>query len=100
MSIRALCGATFTNMSLNTRTLIVSGCLIAVASLGFAAANDVRLIQAIKARDAAAVRALIKSRVDVNATQGDGATALHWAVHYDDLATVDLLLRAGSRVNL
>jgi uncharacterized protein len=100
VSIRAICGATFTKMSLNTRTLIVSGCLIAVASLGFAAANDLRLIQAIKARDAAAVRALIKSRVDVNATQGDGATALHWAVHYDDLATVDLLLRAGSRVNL
>src|SRR5262249_7822093 len=87
------------NMNLNIKIWIASGCLMAVASLGFAAGDDVRLIQAIKSRDAAAVRALLKAHADVNATQGDGATALHWAVHYDDLETVDLLLRAGSRVN-
>jgi ankyrin repeat protein len=32
----------------------------------------------------------------VNACQADGATALHWAVYRDDLATVDLLLKAGA----
>jgi ankyrin repeat protein len=62
--------------------------------------NDLRLIDAIKNKDTATIRALLKSKVDVNATQGDGSTALHWAVHYDDLATVDLLLRAGARVNV
>jgi ankyrin repeat protein len=64
------------------------------------AASDLRLIDAIKAHDTAAVRALLKARADVNATQGDGTTALHWAVRYDDSAIVDLLLRAGARVNV
>src|SRR5437867_6419323 len=87
-------------MNLRVKTLIAGGYLLVAASLGFAAANDLRLIQAVKAKDAAAVRTLLKSRTGVNASEGDGATALHWAVHYDDLSTVDLLLRAGSRVNV
>jgi ankyrin len=70
------------------------------ASLSFGAGNDLRLIEAIRSRDAAAVRSLVNSRAAVNAAQGDGATALHWAVHYDDAATVDLLLHAGARVNV
>ena len=40
-----------------------------------------------------------RRRLDVNATDADGGTALHWASYRDDLATVDLLLRAGARVN-
>jgi ankyrin repeat protein len=64
-----------------------------------AAGNDLRLIEAVRAKDAAAVRVLLKTPIDVNTPQGDGATALHWAVHYDDLSTVDLLLRAGARAN-
>jgi uncharacterized protein len=74
-------------------------CLLWTASL-LAADKDLRLIQAAKARDTSAVRTLLKSGIDVNLTQGDGATALHWTVHYDDLATTDLLLRAGARVNV
>ena len=35
----------------------------------------------------------------MNAPQADGATALHWAVHWDDLESVDLLVRAGANVN-
>ena len=56
-----------------------------------------RLIKAVRSKDAATVRALIKQRVDVNAPQGDGATALHWAAHVDDLTIADLLIRAGAR---
>jgi ankyrin repeat protein len=74
-------------------------CLSVLAVDAFTAANDPRLIQAVKARDIAAVRALLKARVDVNTRQGDGATALHWAVHYDELEIAELLLRAGARVN-
>ena len=73
--------------------------LLVLASQTFAASTDLRLIQAIRGKDGAAVRTLVRARADVNAAQGDGATALHWAVHYDDLATVDLLLQAGARVN-
>jgi len=49
--------------------------------------------------DKAAVRALIQQKADVNATQVDGATALHWAVYKDDLEMMDMLIRAGARVN-
>ena len=49
-------------------------------------------------RDAEAVRSLLAQRVDVNAGQLDGATALHWAVRWDDLATADLLIAAGADV--
>jgi ankyrin repeat protein len=45
------------------------------------------------------VRALLKQRVDVNAQQGDGATALHWAANLDNLALADLLIRAGAHVD-
>jgi ankyrin repeat protein len=36
---------------------------------------------------------------NVNATQPDGATALHWAAHWDDLGLVQLLIRAKANVN-
>jgi uncharacterized protein len=75
-------------------------CLAVIASTaGLAAASDLRLIQAVKARDEAAVRALLKQRVDVNAQQGDGATALHWAADLDQLPIADLLIKAGARVD-
>ena len=72
--------------------------LLALAwSLHVSANGDLRLIEAVKSRDAATVRALLAQHVDVNATQGDGATALHWAAHLDDLVTADVLIRAGAR---
>ena len=36
----------------------------------------------------------------MNAPQTDGATALHWAAYREDLATVDLLLKAGANVKV
>src|SRR3954462_5311536 len=64
-----------------------------------AAASDLRLVNAAAEQDKAAIRALLKQRVDVNARRADGATALLWAVHFNDLETVDLLLKAGADVN-
>jgi uncharacterized protein len=65
-----------------------------------AATGDSPLIAAVRAGNAGAVRTLLQQKADVNASQGDGATALHWAVHLDDLATTDLLRRAGAKVNV
>jgi len=45
------------------------------------------------------IRALLKQRVDVNAPQVDGMTALHWATYQDDLELAGLLVRAGANVN-
>ena len=80
--------------------VILSAFVAATCSIGLAAAGDVRLIDAVRAQNLEHVRALLAERVDVNATQGDGATALHWAVHRDDSALVDTLLRAGARANV
>ena len=60
---------------------------------------DFPLIEAIKDHDHETVRVLLEQQVDVNAREGDGATALHWAVEQDDVETVDALLRAGADVN-
>jgi len=57
------------------------------------------LIAAPKNVDRNAVRALLKQGTNVNATEADGATALHWASYRDDLETADLLIRAGAKVN-
>ena len=70
---------------------------IAIAQAG--AAPDLRLIQAVKGQDDAAARALMARHADVNAQQGDGTTALHWAAYNDDLAVADALIRAGARVD-
>ena len=64
-----------------------------------AAQRDLPLIDAARNANADAVRALLQKRVDVNAAEADGATALHWASYLDDLASVDLLIQAGANVN-
>jgi ankyrin repeat protein len=71
--------------------------LVLLASLG--AARDVRLVGAAKHQNWEEVRALLKQHADVNASQGDGATALHWAVYWDDSGAADLLIRLGANVN-
>jgi ankyrin repeat protein len=60
------------------------------------AAGPATLVDAAKAGDAAAVRAALQKKADVNAPAVDGSTALHWAVHRDALDVVDLLLGAGA----
>src|SRR5215470_13075923 len=61
--------------------------------------SDVPLIDAVKQKNAASVKSLLQKHVDVNAPEGDGATALHWAVYRDDTEMVDLLIKAGANVN-
>src|SRR5258706_5828567 len=61
------------------RTVVIrSGLwLLPFVSAGVLAAGpDLRLLDAAKSHDVKAVSALLKQKVDVNATQPDGATAL------------------------
>jgi ankyrin repeat protein len=44
------------------------------------------------------VRTLLKQGADVNTAQGDGMTALHWAVQKGDLELTQTLLYAGANV--
>ncbi len=78
----------------------VVGLVVAASAVSDAAGQDLRLIKAVRSKDVATVRTLLRQRINVNAPQGDGATALHWASHLDDITIADLLLRAGARVSL
>jgi ankyrin repeat protein len=82
---------------INFRLLIVG---IATASLlagGIVHASST-VADAAKARDAAAVKALLQKGVDVNAAHGDGMTALHWAAQHGDAALTQMLLSAGANI--
>lgn len=57
------------------------------------------LLDAAKNADKETLRALIQKKVDVNAAEADGTTALHWAAYRDDIDSADLLIRAGAKVN-
>ena len=61
--------------------------------------KDSPLADAVQRRDKQAVLSLLKKHADVNAPQGDGATALHWAAYLEDAETTALLIRAGAKVN-
>src|SRR5262249_31634083 len=74
------------------------GGLSLAAALVWANAGDSRLSEAAMQGNQELVRSLVKQKVDVNAPQGDGSTALHWAAMHDDLDLVKSLLAAGADV--
>ena len=48
--------------------------------------------------DREAVKSLLKQAADVNAAQGDGMTALHWAAMNGDVELAQMLIFAGANV--
>ena len=62
------------------------------------AAAESLVAEAAMARDKEAVRTLLKQGMDVNAAQGDGMTALHWAARQGDVELAQMLLYAGANV--
>lgn len=77
------------------------GLIVGCALVYGAEVSELRpaIVAAARARDGEAVRRLIASKVDVNAAQGDGATALLWAAHLDSVEIAKALLAAGANVN-
>src|SRR5213592_5035751 len=86
-----------------SRTLFLTGvcCVWTWAALPplHAQQRDVRLLEAVKRRDDKAFAALLRAKVDVNAAQPDGATALAWAVHLGERRMAEALLDAGADAN-
>jgi ankyrin len=72
--------------------------LVAIATALVAGAGKSDIADAAQRGDRAAVQKLILQKVDVNAPQVDGATALHWAVYRQDNELADALIRAGANV--
>jgi ankyrin repeat protein len=79
--------------------IVMFGILCGAARHGYAAESPA-VIQAAKIGDVKAAAALVKQRANLNATEVDGTTALHWAAHRNDLAMADLLLKAGANATL
>ena len=72
--------------------------LLSSAGPAGAAANE-RLVEAARSGDYAAARALVEAGGDVDASEPDGTTALHWAVRQDRTGIAKLLLKAGADAN-
>ena len=67
-------------------------------TLAVGAAGPAAVADAAMKRDKDAVRTLLKNGEDVNAAQGDGMTALHWAARNGDAELTQMLLYAGANV--
>ena len=59
-------------------------------------AGDTRISDAAQNGNLAVIQTLIKEKADVNAPQGDGTTALHWAAYREDVPMARSLIQAGA----
>ena len=59
---------------------------------------DTAITDAARRGDAEAVRSLLRGGADVNASEGDGMTALHWAADAGHIEIAHILLYAGANV--
>ena len=82
----------------NRRRLREIALFVVLCLAASAHAAPSRVADAVKSQDWPALRALLDTGADVNAPQGDGATALHWAAYWDDLQMARLLITAGATV--
>ncbi len=57
------------------------------------------LIRAVRQGRIAELQSLLRGSTDPNTRQADGATALHYAAHRDDLQAASLLIEAGADTN-
>ena len=73
-------------------------CVVAVAALGIVTAQAPTVADAAMKGDRAAVRSSLQQGADVNAAQGDGMTAIHWAARHGDVDLIQMLV--GARANL
>ena len=86
------------------RTLTTGLFICAVAALAFtqlmhaAPAGAAAFVEAAMNGNREAVRALLKDGADVNTTQADGMTALHWAAQKGDVELAKVLLYASANL--
>jgi uncharacterized protein len=73
------------------------GILLAVALIG-AGLVEAPVADAARRGDREAVRSLLRDGADVNAAQGDGMSALHWAAEHGDAEMVEMLIYAGAEI--
>ena len=72
--------------------------VLCVTAVLLASPSNSPVADAAMQGDGAAVRSLLSKGADVNATQGDGMTALHWAALRGDVELAEVLISAGANV--
>ena len=72
--------------------------VLCVTAVLLASPSDAPVADAAMQGDGDAVRSLLSKGADVNATQGDGMTALHWAAVRGDVDLAEVLISAGANV--
>jgi uncharacterized protein len=83
---------------MNIRHILGCGLFAFLAAANLCAAGS-EVADAAMRGNKDTLRSLLLRKVDVNAPQIDGTTALHWAVRADDVEMADLLIRAGAKVS-
>lgn len=73
--------------------LVVVGLMLTTATVSMAQSE---IADAAMRGDMDAVRELVDQSADVNATQGDGATAMHWAAYRGNVDLARTLIEAGA----
>jgi ankyrin repeat protein len=79
-------------------SLAIASVWVSVNHASVAAKEDIALLEAVKRADHSTTQALLSRGVDVNASEPDGTTALHWAAHHGQGQTVTRLIGAGADV--
>src|SRR3954471_10768903 len=81
------------------RRLLITISAVAALSLSVVLhAAPASLVDAAMQGNKDAVRSMLKQGVDVNSTQGDGMTALHWAAQKGDIELAKTLMYAGANL--
>lgn len=80
------------------RSLSILGLVLALTVGASASIAESPIADAAARGDREAVRSLLKNAADVNAAQGDGMTALHWAAMNGDAELAQMLIVAGANV--
>jgi ankyrin repeat protein len=88
MRVSHVCSTVFQWVSVALALLCASTSLVADGS---------GLVDAARNGDVQTVRSLLKGGADPNQAAPDGSTAVHWAVHADNLAMLNALLDAGAK---
>jgi ankyrin repeat protein len=81
-----------------TLNVNVTGALLATLLIWSGPSAESPVADAAMRGDVDAVRSLLRVGEDVNAAQGDGMTALHWAAEAGDAPMAEVLLYAGANV--
>ncbi len=85
-------------MSRGLRSHGLGAVLVTLLLSASSAPPEVPVADAAQRGDVEAVRVLLRQGADVNAAQGDGMTALHWAAEQGRVDLIEVLVYAGAHV--